>query len=248
MNVLLDPNDPSAIKSATEMCEYIRSEKLPVLYANIAKFVSDDENIKERVTTNAVESWNAAMIKQCDTNRNTPLNTLTEKLIECFTEQSMHVELGFKQRGLYLLKKAPAESVIAKLSQKVSNHVRLLVNDFTQRENSVNLVQLALMHKLHILTGITTTEADTYTLLARQILSKSTNVVHITNELTLPCVNIYDSISHEVPKWWTVRTDDYIWSKCRCSCNVSVYFTKLTFIRHFKVVGYAHMLWLHVTL
>ncbi len=62
-NCLATPGIAYSETNAVEACRYILREKLPVLYFNVTKFHENGELGHNRRNTNAVESWNSAMIK-----------------------------------------------------------------------------------------------------------------------------------------------------------------------------------------
>ena len=68
--------------------------------------------------------------------------------------------------------------------------------------------------------SITSVEAETYEVAARQIMIEPRNIMLVENSDMLPVVIVYDAVTCKKPAWWTVRTDDHDWSSLRCSCTV----------------------------
>jgi hypothetical protein len=207
-------------KNAIEMVRYIEHHKLPVLTSNIAAFQNDDQT---RATTNPAESWNRSMQRYCQTNRNSSMYILMEKIVSFLTEQSVQTSLGYQNKGKYVLKKQVAQSRIEKWDSLLSDTAKAFVQNILNREAMVSSVGQLFEHHLNVLCGISDSEAKSYELIASNILatSSSVNVVSIEDEETLPICNVYDSHSDITkPCWWTVRSNDKLWSQLRCSCKV----------------------------
>jgi hypothetical protein len=105
----------------------------------------------------------------------------------------------------------------------LSDTAKAFVQNILNREAMVSSVSQLFEHHLNVLCGISDSEAKSYELIASNILatSSSVNVVSIEDEETLPICNVYDSHSDITkPCWWTVRSNDKLWSQLRYSCKV----------------------------
>src|SRR3989338_2841914 len=71
------------------------------MYARVPKYNKNGDIQQKRHNTNPVESWNAAMIEDCKTNRNSSALTLMEMLVKFFTKQSMNIELAIHGQGKF---------------------------------------------------------------------------------------------------------------------------------------------------
>jgi hypothetical protein len=192
------------------------------LYARVPEYSGNFENdLQKRYTTNLVESWNAAMITQCEINQNSSVFTLTEKIVKFYTKQAMHTELGLQGKGKYCLVNSASESVQKQLAACAFEFIRLCVENFLHCTSATSFASFAYALKLDIMCLITSVEAEVYEVAARQIMIKPGDVQILERDDGVNAVCVYDTMTDKnKPTWWTVRTNDIKWTTVRCSCFV----------------------------
>ena len=192
------------------------------MYACVPEYSSNSaEVLQKQYTTNAVESWNDMMIKECDTNRNSSILTLIKKIIKFFTKQTMQAELGLQGKGKYTLVGTIYEPVRKQLAANLSDHICIQVENFLHRVRASTIVPFVYSKKLDLMCTISSVKAEAYEVAARQIMIDSNNIQLIEHTDRLSCVIVYDMVSaKKKPTWWTIYTDDVEWTKARCSCAV----------------------------
>ena len=161
------------------------------------------------------------MIKKCDTNQNSSILTLIEKIIKFFTKQAMQAELGLQGKGKYTLVGTIYEPVRKQLAANLSDYICIQVENFLHRVRASTIVPFVYSKKLDLMCTISSVKAEAYEVAARQIMIDSNNIQLIEHTDGLSCVMVYDTVSaKKKPTWWTVRTDDVEWTKARYSCAV----------------------------